>query len=136
MLSTVAKRVTNVYKENQLSEATKLKCTLAKKALKHLQRFISTFRGNSVIREALGTALSLPIVTRWASVFKRVNEYLKQETQILTVLNENSTAFVQRHNVLMTNYRVIFNAYVKVVGPISKFIIMLEVTIKFLIILY
>jgi hypothetical protein len=129
MLSTVAKRTTNLYKTSQIPIAAKKICKEVKAALVDLQRFIAKISRIQAINESLGTALSIPVVTRWSSTFTMVKRYMESEDKVLEILNENSEDLANSHTALMDEFCDSYLTYLEVVGPIASYITTLEVSI-------
>jgi hypothetical protein len=127
MLATIAKHVTTLYKDTELNPRIVKLCGEAADAIKELQSFIGAARRNFAVREALGTCLSLPTPTRWASTYVMVTSYIKSKDQILTTLQKLSSTLATRHTELLTDYVHIFEAYIRVLEPVAKFITKLEV---------
>jgi len=127
MLSTVAKHVTQLYKNSTLSGDVKRCCKEVREAIQELQSFIVKLGRIRVVNEALGTSLATPVITRWSSTYKMVLNYMSSEEQILGVLNEQSVELANEHTDLMNRCRGMFKAYLQIVEPIADYITLLEV---------
>jgi hypothetical protein len=131
LLSTVIKHMSTPYKRNCILPAAVLNdCAELVEALTGLKRLIRLARQNDVICDALGTALSPSVSTRFATEVHMTEQYLKNLDRIHETLEKHSAPLLELHNELLDNYRPIYIAYVQVGGMISDFIPQLEVSQK------
>lgn len=65
MLNTIGKRTSIPYANSKLDDEIKNDLKTIDAALNDLRKFIAKLKGIKAIRQSVGTALSLPGVTRW-----------------------------------------------------------------------
>lgn len=127
MLTTISRHVTKPYKKSKLEAQTKKDIATIHLGLEKLQKMIVKLRGFTEIQQTLGTALHVPAVTRWVSVLEMVDHFFRSKTDILDVVKEKKPDLHSDVVKLYTDYEEAFKDYQKVVEPIRKRIVNLEV---------
>jgi hypothetical protein len=128
MLSTIEKRLTLPYKKSKLSIDIRTLCQEAAVSLKELHSFIVEARKDSLVREELGTALRRSVTTRFLTRFDMVSNYLTSAERISEAFTKlKLSTLANQHKELLEKHQPIFEAYVRVVQHVNKFIYKLEV---------
>jgi len=103
-------------------------CESVKKALDILQKLIAKLRRFTAVRESLGTSLHVPCDTRWISKLNMVECFLDSKTKILDVIRDKKPDLIEEVESIYTNYGSAYEDYRKLVTPIKKRIVQLEVS--------
>lgn len=127
ILNTVAKRISEPYKDSKLSPEVKKDCKSVQSALHTLQKLIVKLRGFTVVRETLGTCLHVPGETRWMSKVEMVDCFLKSRLSITEVVREKKPDLASSVEELYTVYGTLLQDYLTILKPIKPRIKDLEV---------
>jgi len=121
--------MTAPYKKSSLSQTVKNDCEFVNLALNNLQKIVVKLRGFTAVRESLGTALHVPVITRWTTNLEMVDCALKSKVNILETVQDKKPELVAIVEKLYSEYESVFEDYRKLMIPIKKIITQLEVSL-------
>lgn len=114
-----------MYKKTTVDQVTKDHCAKMLKFLNNLQAFVVKMRTVTVIREKLGTALSISCNTRWLSRLTTLINFEKSKVQIREVLTEFKPELLDLFDCFASSPELL--AYIKVLEPVRNRVVLLEV---------
>lgn len=94
------------------------------KSINVLQKFIVKLRYITILRETLGTALLVPVATRWLSHLSMIENFFDNKENICEVLTTYFPEFLPKFRQLSQDQGLL--AYRKVLEPVKKRITYLE----------
>lgn len=124
-MNTIAKRIVTPYKKNDLNTETIDLCGQVEQSLKALQKFIAKMKSITILRETLGTALTIPVSTRWLSQLSMVSEFFKGSVKIKEALTAYREQLLSDFNRFSQDHGLI--AFQKMLEPVKGRVKFLEV---------
>lgn len=129
LLNTIGKRATLLYSSSQLDLETKNCCKEVHSALVELQRFVTKLRSITVLRQTLGTALHIPVATRWLSWLSMLESFMLNADRIKQVVEEQRAEFLDLFKQIYEEKLPILNAFSQILGHLKMRVTKLEVKI-------
>lgn len=128
-MNTVGLHVTSPYVGSELEVTIQDKCKSIGESVIKLQGFVAKLRSVTVIRQLLGTALHVPVITRWLSKFTMVDSFITNADEIKRVIKENRPKFLSLFKTCYEDILPSLEAYKQVVKPLEIRIKKLEVLV-------
>lgn len=127
LLNTIGKRTTTPYSSSLLDSTIKDFCKQVHIAFVELQTFVGKLCSITIIRQTLGTALQIPVLTRWLSWLTMLESFILNAEQIKLTIQQHRPEFLILFKKVYEDKLVILNAFRQVVGHLRMRIKNLEV---------